>query len=206
MAKRTKSKVKSMSPEKVAQREERRWQEAVNDIGAAIGMPEAQRNPKTVQLATTAIVDGYSRPMSKTLRKLTPVDRLRKAGVLEFHEAEACEDYASIMARAWDTVGCTANYSGMGSGNYSDAAKRAHRQTEDQIEARANYWFARSALPEQYVPVFEAVICHNATIANIAGEKFSALGRSQREHKTRAIIKLCANLLHGAVGNRLTVR
>lgn len=205
MAKRNGLKIKRMTPEKVAEKRAAARLKVVNEIGAAIGIPEMQRRSDQVEIRDVEQLDGAAVAIKQTLRKLTRVEKLRRSGVLEAHEADACEWYADRAALAWDTVGCTANYDGVGSANYVGAADRAHMVSSRIAEARADYGYASKAVPIQYLGIFEAVICENSAIAAVAAETFSALGRSQREHKTRAIVKLCANLVHGVIAHRLPI-
>jgi len=206
MGRRTSTKLKNMTPERVAENAAARRLKAMNDVADKIGLPEAQRDVDGIRWdEKTAIVDGHNRPTDRTVRKLTRVEKLRNAGVLEQHEANACEKYSDVAELAWATTGCTANYEGMGGGNYVGATARAHMVNRQIADARDDYAYMAKAVPDQYRTVFEAVICHNASIASVAGERFSALGRSQREHKTRAIVKLCANLVHGVIGHRLPI-
>lgn len=200
------TKLKNMTPERVAENAASRRLKAMNDVADKIGLPEAQRDVDSIRWdEKTAIVDGFNRPTDRTVRKLTRVEKLRNAGVLEQHEADACDKYSDVAELAWATTGCTANYGGMGSGNYVGATARAHMVNRQIADARDDYSYMAKAVPDQYRAIFEAVICHNASIASVGGERLSTLGRSQREHKTRAIVKLCANLVHGVIAHRLPI-
>lgn len=175
-------------------------------VAAGAGLPDAQRDPDRLTIIKVPQIAHEPRTADRTVRKLTRVEMLRNAGVLEQHEADACEYFADVAALAWDTVRVTANYSPASGGGGATAPDHLAAKTNEIAEARDDYRFAERFIPPQYIRLFEAVVCRNETIATVAGIMHGELGRSQREEKARRIIKLCANLLHQGVGHRLTIR
>jgi hypothetical protein len=175
-------------------------------VAARTGLPDAQRDPDRLTVVKVPQMANEPRTADRTVRKLTRVEMLRRSGVLEQHEADACEFFADVACLAWDTVRTTANWSPTGGGGGASAPDHLAAKTIEIAEARDDYRFAVRFIPTQYLPLFEAVICRNDTVGNVAGIAYPALGRSQREQKARTIVKLCANLLHQGVGHRLTIR
>jgi hypothetical protein len=178
----------------------------VRRIAAATGLPDAQRDPGGLAIVKVPQIGTEPRTAERTVRKLSRVEMLRRSGVLDPHEADACEYYADTAALAWDTVRCTANYALGGGGGGASAPDHLAAKTIEIADARDDYRFAERFIPQQYIRLFEAVICRNETIGTVAGVVYGELGRSQREEKVRRIVKLCANLLHTGVGHRLTIR
>lgn len=142
-----------------------------------------------------------------TVRRLTRIEKLRAAGTIDAHEAQACEWYANQHALGYDTIGMTANYLGG-----ADKPSRRAGQGSDlfaryraQAEARANFTFARAALPAPLLPMFEAIVLDGRAMSEAGTGLYEQLGRSQRAAKLRAAFRMVANVLHGRVGHCLTV-
>lgn len=138
-----------------------------------------------------------------TVRRLTRIEKLHRAGTLSKHEAQACQWYADAHALGFDTLGITANYGatgGDGSNVYTHLARHKAQQ-----EARADYAFAREAIPALLLPIFERVILEGQAIGDAGQDSYSGLGRSQRAAKLTAIVRMGANLLHGRIAHMLPV-
>lgn len=189
---RRKTKIKSMAPEKVAQRKAERELQAVNDVGAVIGLPEIQRDPGAVEIVVVEQLGTAARTTDRTIRKLSRVELLRRSGVLTADEAEACEWYSDQAAMAWDTTGCTANYSGGGGGGSGTAPDRAMAKNITIAAARARYAAARAALPEKFAGLFEAVVCHNTLIGEAAARAFADVKQRASYNRAQQALKECA--------------
>jgi hypothetical protein len=132
-----------------------------------------------------------------TVRRLGRIEKLRAAGTIDGHEAQACDWYAAQHALGYDTIGCTTNYSGIRGRDFRSADLFARYRA--QAEARANFAFARAALPAHLLPMFEAIVLDGKTMADAGMGLYEQLGRSQRAAKLRAAFRLAANLLHGRI-------
>jgi hypothetical protein len=133
----------------------------------------------------------------KTLQRVTRIDKLRNARVIDAHEAAACQWYADAYCAGYDTVGVTANYGGSGvrSGHLFCHAARYR----EQREARDNYEFAKQGIPPFLLPLFERVVIEGVSIAG-------ATNRNGRElHKLTAEFRLAANRLHERIAHLLPV-
>ncbi|TVV75558.1 hypothetical protein [Sphingomonas solaris] len=171
------------------------------DTAAASDLPHAQRDSARLHLAETNIVDGHTRTASETVRRLTRVELLERAGVLERHEAQACDWYAEIAALAWDTTGCTANYEGgRGGGGAAHAPDSLMARFQTIADARADYAEARKMLGETMGDAFEAIVCRNEALGPAAATAFPELKRSQAGERLRSTVKFCANVLHQRFG------
>jgi hypothetical protein len=129
---------------------------------------------------------------TRTIRKLTRVEQLAKAGVITADQAMACEWYVTAHELGFQTVGCTANYMGAGGSGFGSTDLLARYKA--QREARESYFFARAGIPEHLVDLFEHVV----------------LGRSEHPpHMMKKADKLrfslAAWLLHGQVGHLLAI-
>ncbi len=155
--------------------------------------PEQHRNLIIRDVANHSEADQRASVRSgetKTVRKLTRVERLQKADVITAEQALACEWYASAYELGFQTVGCTANYSGAGGGGFGSSDLFARYKA--QGEARDNYRYARSAIPRALLPLFEQVVLE--------------MGQPDIRHLTkeqRLRFSMAAYLLHGQVGHWL---
>jgi len=138
-----------------------------------------------------------------TVRRLGRIERLHAAGTLERHEAQACLWYAAQHALGYDTIGTTANYSGVRGGDFGPADLFARYRA--QAEARENFLFARAALPGALLPLFEAIVLDGKALADAGAGLYEQLGRSQRAARLRATLRMMANLLHGRIAHLLPV-
>jgi hypothetical protein len=173
------------------------------DAARVAGVPDAQRNTDHLELAQVPAIGNGPTPIKETVRRLTSIERLKRSGVLEPHEAAACEWYADRYALGFDTIKCTANYEGGGSGGGDGCFDLVARYSA-QMHAREDYHFGRSFIPARYVTIFEAIVCRGEVISGIATQVFD-LQRSQAENKTRIALKFCANLLHGGIASLLPI-
>jgi hypothetical protein len=164
---------------------------------AVAGVPDSQRDVANLELHQVPQIANEPTPIKETVRKLTHIEQLQRRGVLEPHQAAACEWYADAHALGFDTIGCTANYDGGGGGG-GIAAFDLCARFKHQMEARENYAWARQFVPKPYRALFDDIIINRATIAGVAAVTF-ANKRSQAESKARAALQLCANLLHDGI-------
>lgn len=131
---------------------------------------------------------------TKTVRRLTRVERLTRAGVISADQAAACEWYAAAHELGFQTVGCTANYLGTGGGGFGSSDLFARYRA--QGEARANYFYARQAIPDNLLGLFEAIVLHG-------GDQPGRWWMIGKEDKLR--FSLAAFLLHGQIGHLLAI-
>jgi hypothetical protein len=162
-------------------------------VSAATGLPAAQRGADAVTLQKVVQIGDEPRVADKTVRKLTRVERLRRAGVLEHHEAAACEWYADQHALAWDTQLATASYEGGGSGGGGrHAPDRLMARTIAVQRARDDILDAVRGIPATWLAIFENVVCRNEAIGPVATDAFADLARTAAEGRTRTVIKMIA--------------
>lgn len=127
---------------------------------------------------------------SRTVRKLTRVERLWKAEVITIDQLQACEWYAKAHELGFGTVGCTTNYETAGGGLVATDLLSRYKA---QSEAREDYYYARSAIPDHLLWLFEAVVLETGLPPP----------NLNRENKTR--FSLAAFLLHGQIGHVLLI-
>ncbi len=174
--------------------------EELLDIAATTGVPAAQRDPDMIaSLKVPQIGDG-PRVADRTVRRRSRVECLARAGVLEPHEAQACEWYAERVALAWDTTGCTANYEGGGSGGGANAPDRAMAKNQEIAWARDDCREIRAMLGGAMTDAFEAIVCRNEAMGATAAGAFPQLGRSAAEERLRTTVRFCANKVHERFG------
>lgn len=127
---------------------------------------------------------------TKTVRKMTRVELLHKAGIITVEQMAACEWYLSAYELGYQTVGCTANYSGAGGGGFNGGHLMSRYKA--QAEARENYHYAKQAIPEHLLGIFERVVIGPMDIRTLTKE-----GRLR--------FSMAAFLLHGQIGHMLLV-
>lgn len=135
--------------------------------------------------------DSISLNRTKTVRRLTRVEMLVKSGDINPDQALACSWYASAYELGFQTVGCTSNYCGAGGGGFGSADLLARYKA--QGEAREDYFYARSALPQHLLGVFEAIVLGNGRPPHMM----------PKSDKLR--FSLAAFLLHQQIGHMLLV-
>ena len=200
MKRRKKTSSKVATPEKLRRQHEKKLQ----DTSAIVDLPQAQRAEGTLVLHLVPQIGQEPTPVKQTVRKLTRIEQLARSGVLEPHEAAACEKYADWHQAGFEVgLGCTANYEGR-SGGGNGAPDLLARYKAQQL-AREDYLWARTFIPAAYLRLFEGIVLGSDTIGDIASQAFEQLKRSQAEHKTRVALKFCANLLHGGIGPLLAI-
>lgn len=171
------------------------------DIAAQTGVPAAQRDPDMLATLKVPQIGTAPRTADKTVRRLTRVERLLAAKVIEPHQAQACEWYAGIAALAWDTTGTTANYEGGGGGTcYAHAPDRLMAKHRDVADARDFYREARKMLGSKMADTFEAIVCRNEALGPTAAAAFPDLQRSRAGERLRLTLSFCANKLHERFG------
>lgn len=128
---------------------------------------------------------------TRTVRRLTRVELLVKAKVINLDQAAACAWYVDAHELGFQTVGCTANYGGAGGGGFGSNDLLARYKA--QGEAREDYFFARSAIPQHLLQTFEGVV----------------LGTGRPPHMMpkadRLRFSLAAFLLHQQIGHMLAI-
>jgi len=174
----------------------KRQMQQLLEIAATTGLPAAQRDPDMIASLKVPQIGDAPRVADRTVRRRSRVECLARAGVLEPHEAQACEWYAERVALAWDTTGCTANYEGGGSGGSADAPDRAMAKNQEISWARDDCREIRAMLGGAMTDAFEAIVCRNEAMGPTAAGAFPQLGRSAAEDRLRVTVKFCANKVH----------
>lgn len=169
-------------------------EDPVVKLALTITTPEQARHGiREVDVANYSEADQRASVRSKetrTIRKLTRVELLAKAGIITPEQALACEWYSAAHELGYQTVGCTANYTGAGGGGFGSSHLLSRYKA--QAEARANYYYAKQAIPEHLLGIFERVVLGPMDIRTLTKE-----GRLR--------FSLAAFLLHGQIGHLLLV-
>jgi hypothetical protein len=134
--------------------------------------------------------DRKSDKARQTVRKLTRVEKLRKAGIITVEQFDACEWYAAAYELGFSTVGCTANYEPTVCGISSNDLLARYKA---QSEARKDYYYARQAIPDNLLWLFEAVVLET-------GDPPVNLNRPNRIR-----FSMAAYLLQGQIGHLLRI-
>ena len=135
--------------------------------------------------------DSMSLKRTETVRRLTRVELLVRSGDINPDQALACEWYNDRHERGFQTVGCTANYGGAGGGGFGSQDLLARYKA--QGEAREDYFFARSAIPNHLLGIFESIVLGTGRPPHMM-PKFDKLRFS-----------LAAFLLHQQIGHMLMI-
>lgn len=184
-------------------RSSRQRLEQLVDIARQTGVPAAQRDPELIERLKVPQIGAAPRTADFTVRKLTRVERMARAGVLEPHEVDACQWFADIAALAWDTTGCTANYEGGSGGGGAHAPDHLMAKNEAVAHARNDYRAARALMPGPWADLFEGVVCRNEALGPAAATAFPTLQRSAAGDRARTVLKFCANKLHERFGRSM---
>lgn len=186
---------RALDPQTVAGRERKAAAKHLEAVTIQTGLPAAQRGAEGLALIQVPQIGVAPRAADQTVRKLTKVELLRKRGVIEAHEATACEWYADTAALAWDTTGCTANYEGSSGGGGAHAPDRLMAKSQAIQHARDDYRMVGEGVPPAYLKIFEAVVCRNQGVGLTASDMFEGLARSRAEEKVRTTIRFVANII-----------
>lgn len=163
---------------------------------AATILPPEQCDPRLLEEAWVAsyseadLRHAMRSKETKTVRKRTRVEILTDAGIITKDQAAACDWYLTAHELGYQTVGCTANYTGAGGGGFS--AQCLAGRYKAQREARANYLYAKLAIPAYLLGIFEKVVLGPMDIRTLT-----------REDRTR--FSLAAFKLHGQIGHMLSI-
>lgn len=194
---------RALSADDVAAKAERRRRDDLVRL-CPEAMPTAQRSADLIAAVEAPKIGDGPRTATNTVRKLTRVERMLSAGVLDPHEADACEWFAGIAALAWDTTGCTANLSGNGGGgSRAHAPDTLAAKQQDVQDARDDYRDAVSFMTPSWRALFEASVCRNETLGPAAAVAFPELGERQASHRASRVLKLYANKLHERFASRM---
>jgi hypothetical protein len=164
-------------------------------LASSILPPEqAKRGDLTIcDVANHSEADQRASVRSKettTVRKLTRVEKLRKAGIITVEQFDACEWYAAAYELGFSTVGCTANYEPTVCGISSNDLLARYKA---QSEARKDYYYARQAIPDNLLWLFEAIVLET-------GDPPVNLNRPNRVR-----FSMAAYLLQGQIGHLLRI-
>lgn len=141
-------------------------------VANEIDLPTAQRvRANLVLVDVVNFTDADQRHMVRqakrqTIRKLTKIEKLARAGIIDDREARACEWYAAAHAMRYDTTGTTARYgesNGGGRTNFDHMPK-----TKPQWEALEHYTMAREAICPTIRPMFDRVVIHGRPLGKLA--------------------------------------
>lgn len=202
---RNRTKVKAMTAEAMEVRRDNAQRAAVNDIGAVIGLPEAQRGHHAVKMVPTA-VDGAPRPIATTLRKLTRAERLHRSGAINDRQAAAIDLYADAAELAYGTCQRVANYGEGGGSSPTGAASAAHDRQLDRAYDADRYLRARAALPLPYVTAFERVVLANHPLGQVGHSLWPGYSKAYLSGAMREMVRTCADVLCIAFARELDTR
>jgi len=158
-------------------------------------LPEAQVRSDLVirDVANHSIAeqrDSMSLGQTKTVRRLTRVELLHRAGIIDHDQLRACEYYLDAYELGYQTIGCTANYMGAGGGGFGSSDLLARYKA--QAEARENYLYARQAIPKHMRLGFDRIVLGPLDIRLLT-------------NRERTEFSLAAFLLHGQIGHMLAI-
>lgn len=194
MVKRGSRKIRSMDAAAIAAKQDDQLRIAVNDVGAAIGLPEAQRGHHAVKMVPTA-VDGGTRPLAKTLRKLTNVERLVRSKAIDDRQAEAINLYVSAAEVAYGSCVRASSLGEGGGSSPTGAAAAAHSRQLDRAYDADRYQVARAALPAALVGPFERVVLDNHPLGVVGAQEWPQASKGAVSGAIRQIIAQCADAL-----------
>jgi hypothetical protein len=126
----------------------------------------------------------------ETVRRLTRVELLHKARIIDADQMAACEFYLNAYELGYQTIGCTANYMGAGGGGFGSSDLLARYKA--QSEARENFQYAKHAIPGHLRNTFDRIVIGPMDIRTITNQQ-------------RLEFSLAAFLLHGQIGHMLLV-
>ncbi|MDT9600054.1 hypothetical protein [Sphingosinicella rhizophila] len=178
-----------------------------------VGVPEAQRirgDLRVVPVANRTEAEQRHAVRSgetRTVRKLTRIEKLQRAGTIAPHEAAACAWYAAAHELGYATLGITGSYERIGEGGRGQGARAMCHlpRYKAQEEARADYAYGREAIPPFLLPLFERVVLAGESMSDAGGALWEDLAKAQRSSKLASAFRLAANKLHERVGHMLSV-
>ena len=144
-----------------ALRKKIRVDEATRIARALLPITQAERGAfRAVDVANHSDADQRHMVRSgekRTIRRLTPIERLRIRWGLDQHEAAACQWYADAFEARYGTLGTTAKYGDQrgGSADFDHLPK-----TFDQGIASDQLGYARAGISPNLRPMFERVVVH----------------------------------------------
>lgn len=101
----------------------------------------------------------------KTLRKLTKIEKLHRAGIIDKRQAAACEWYQSAYEECYEARVKIANWAA--TGGCSDRAF-GHWPAGKFLEPGDNLFaFARKAISPAFLPMFERVVLHGRPLGKL---------------------------------------
>lgn len=131
----------------------------------------------------------------KTVRRLTRVEKMCRAGMIDKDELAACEWYADAYSLGYDTLGVVADYGRSGGGG-GDAVVTHLAKYRAQQEARDDYAFGREGIPAPLLKLFERVV--------LLGEAIGEKGKAQRREALR--FRFAASCLRERILHLLPIR
>ena len=130
--------------------------------GRAVGVPEAQLRPglwATRDVANRTDADQrdmMSLKRTKTVRRLTHLEKLHRKQIITRAQLALCEWYSDQRELGYSTLGITANYCGAGGGGFGSRDLLARYKAQN--EARNNFGAARSAIDVMLLPLFVRIV------------------------------------------------
>lgn len=122
--------------------------------------------------------DMVSTKKTQTVKRKTRIEKLRDRGVIGPEHARACEWYAAAHEHGYATIGCTANYSGMSGHGFGPKDHFARQRF--QVEARADYIWARNGIPSMLLPLFERVVLNGANLDEASEDIYAGWSKAKR--------------------------
>lgn len=160
--------------ERARERKDRRLRVDEATKIARLVLPEGQADRGGFAVADVANhSDSDQRHMvrsgeKRTVCRLTHIERLKRLNAITSEQALICEWYAKQHELGYQTVGCTANYSGAGGGGFGPSDLLARYKA--QARARDNHIAARAAIPPALRHLFERVVLHGHGLAAAGGQ------------------------------------
>jgi hypothetical protein len=163
-----------------------------------LDLPEAQIRHGFVLHDVANYTEDDQRAMvrskkTETVRRKTRIEKLRDRGTISHEHARACEWYSSAHEYGYATIGCTANYSGMSGHGFGP--KDQFARTRQQVEARADYIWARLGIPLILIPLFERVVLNGANLDEASEDIYAGWGKAKRIEVASVAFKEAADAL-----------
>jgi hypothetical protein len=181
---------------------QRRHLQLVQKAAAFAGVPEAQRGANDIELVRAPQVENHPTPVRHTVRRLTAIEKLERAGVLERHHKAACEWYANAHELGFMTSCRTSNFEGASGGGCSTAELLIGH--DNQRIARDDYHWGRTFIPTMYLALFERLIIGGEKLTAVATGSFTQK-RTRAREKTVHALQLCASRLFDGIKAQLPI-